>query len=307
MKKISNHQTYSFDSISEMHQLLGLPKIEHPLMSIVSFEDIKGIPSEVRLRFAMNFYVVAIKKGSHCKMKHGSNYYDFDSGVMTFIAPGTLLNWEITDTTPSIGWLLIIHPDFIRQYNLGKKITEYGFFHYTLFEALHLSEREERMLQKIMRNIKNECYINMDGFSQDVIISLIELLLNYSNRFYNRQFLTRKTASHEITDKLEIILSECFTIKKLREHGLPTVTYISDQLNLSPNYLADMLKHTSGLTTQQHIHKKLIEVAKDMLTSSSLSISEIAYSLGFEFPQSFSKLFKQKTNLSPLGFRNSFI
>lgn len=305
MKKFYN-ETYTIDSISELHELLELPKTEHPLMSIVSFETIKGIPPEVKLKFAMNFYVVAIKKGSHCKMKHGNNYYDFDSGVMTFIAPGQVLNWEISDTTPSTGWLLIIHPDFIRGYGLAQNIKQFGFFYYTLYEALHLSEKEEKMMQKIMKNIKQEYSANMDVFSQDVMISHIELLLNYSNRFYNRQFLTRKHVSNELLIKLEAVLSDCVNCKKLKEHGLPSVTYLSDQLNLSPNYLADMLKQKTGLTTQQHIHNKLIEVAKDMLTSTDLSVSEIAYSLGFEFPQSFSKLFKQKTNVSPVVFRNSF-
>lgn len=190
---------------------------------------------------------------------------------------------------------------------MGQNIKQYGFFHYTLHEALQLSEKEEKMMQKIMKNIKQEYSANMDVFSQDVMISHIELLLNYSNRYYNRQFITRKQVSHGLIVRLTDVLSGCINSKKLKEHGLPTVAYVSDQLNLSPNYLADMLKQMTGLTTQQHIHNKLIEVAKDMLTSTDLSVSEIAYSLGFEFPQSFSKLFKQKTNLSPVGFRNSFL
>jgi AraC family transcriptional regulator, transcriptional activator of pobA len=204
------------------------------------------------------------------------------------------------------GWWLVFHADFILNYTLGKKIKEYGFFSYAVNEALHLSDREEQMLEGIFKNIEQEYQTSIDQFSQDVMIAHLELLLNYCNRFYNRQFLTRKMASNDLLTKLDNILTDYFNNELVQKFGLPSVQYISEQLGVSANYLSDMLRTITGQNTQQHIHNKLIEKAKETLTTTNLSVSEIAYQLGFEHPQSFNKLFKSKTNQTPTEFRTSF-
>lgn len=185
---------------------------------------------------------------------------------------------------------MIVHPDFIRNYPLEKKIAAYGYFSYAVNEALYLSEKEEAMIETIMKNIEQEYRSVIDTYSQDVIVSHIELLLNYANRFYNRQFITRKNAGNHLLENVEELLTEYFNGSKVSEKGVPTVQYISEKLNISPNYLSDMLRLLTGQSTQQHIHNKLIEKAKEILTTTSLSVSEIAYGLGFEYPQSFSKV-----------------
>ena len=294
------------NSISEYRRLYALPKPEHPQVSLINFRDISSDTKRVAGNFAFNFYSVVIKKGIKGKLRYGQNYYDFDEGVMSFLAPGQMISLDELDEMPRSGWLLIFHPDFLRNYPLGRKIKEYGFFSYAVNEALHLSGSEEKMIEAIMKNIAREYRSAIDSFSQDVIISLLELLLNYSNRFYNRQFITRKNASSDLLSGLEELLEDYFNGEKVRKFGLPTVKYVADKLNISPNYLSDMLRSLTGQSTQQHIHDKLIEKAKEILTGTSLSVGEIAYKLGFETPQSFNKLFKNKTEVSPLEYRNSF-
>lgn len=239
-------------------------------------------------------------------MKYGQNYYDFDTGVVTSFAPGQVLSTDVDEDSSFSGCWLIVHPDFVRHYPLGKKMTTYGFFSYAVHEALHLSEKEEQKLTAIMQDITEEYHSSLDTFSQDVIVSHIELLLTYANRFYNRQFITRQHASHDVLIQVELLLSEYFDHGKASEIGIPTVHYISEKLNMSPNYLSDLLRTLTGRSTQQHIHDKLIEKAKESLSTTSLSVGEIAYQLGFEYPQSFSKLFKNKTQVSPLKFRQTF-
>ncbi len=229
------------------------------------------------------------------------HYYDFDEGIMSFISPNQLLS-TTADESATEGCCLVFHSDFIAHYPLAKAIKNYGFFSYSLNEALHLSEKEELLIINILENIQQEYSSVIDQFSQDVIVSQIELLLNYCNRFYNRQFITRKNVNSDLLTKLETVLNTFFDSNV----GLPTVQKIAEQLNVSQNYLSDMLKSQTGQTAQQHIHDKLIERAKVILTSTNLSVSEIAYQLGFEYPQSFNKLFKNKTNISPLEYRNSF-
>lgn len=256
--------------------------------------------------YMYNFYSVCIKKDFRGKMKYGQHYYDFDHGVMTFFSPGQVLSTVTEEERACVGWWLVFHPDYIRHSALGQKLKNYGYFSYAVNEALHVSEKEEALITNLMQQIDQEYRSIIDGFSQDVIISHIELLLNYCNRFYNRQFITRKNASNDLLVKLEDLLTDYFNSGKVQEFGLPTVQYISDALAISPNYLSDMLRSLTGQNTQQHIHTKLIEKAQEILTTTSLSVSEIAYQLGFEYPQSFSKLFKNKMNISPLEFRQSF-
>jgi len=241
-------------------------------------------------------------------MHYGQQKYDFDEGVMYFMAPGQVLsvNNDPNDTKKRSGWMLLIHPDFLWNTTLAKKIKQYDFFDYSVHEALFLSEKEEATLNTIVQNIEQEYHANIDKFSQSIIISQIETLLNYSERFYQRQFITRKITNHQVLDRLEELLDNYFGNEEQAVKGLPTVQYIAEALNVSPNYLSGLLKVLTGQSTQQHIHEKLIETAKEKLSTTTLSISEIAYELGFEHPQSFSKLFKTKTKLSPLEFRQSF-
>jgi AraC-like DNA-binding protein len=204
------------------------------------------------------------------------------------------------------GWLLLVHPDFLWNTSLAKTIKQYEYFNYSVHEALYLSEKEETTITGIIKNIEQEYHSNIDKFSQDIIIAQLEVLLNYSERFYERQFITRKITNHKILNRFEDILTKYFNGNLLAEKGLPTVQYIAQELNVSPNYLSALLKILTGQNTQQHIHDKLIEGAKEKLTTTDLSVSEIAYQLGFEHSQSFSRLFKIKTKLSPLEFRHSF-
>jgi len=294
------------NSISELHKIMGIPKPKHPLISLINYKDIPGTAIKNPIKAILNFYTVSIKHNTDCKLSYGQNYYDFDEGVLAFMEPGQIVSGVQNGDTPLDGWMLVFHPDLIRNYSLGRNIKNYGFFSYAVNEALHLSESEEEMIGEIFRNIEKEYNHSIDQFSQDVIVSQIELLLNYSNRFYNRQFITRKAASSDLLTKIEALLDEYFKSDKLLESGLPTVQFFADKLHLSPNYLSDMLRVITGQSTQQHIHNKLIEKAKEALSTTNLSVSEIAYQLGFEHPQSFNKLFKSKMNVSPLEYRASF-
>lgn len=305
MKKETNHP-YIITSISELHRLLKLPKPDHPLVSVIELSETTCFSDEILKSFVYNFYSVCLKKDFKGKMKYGQNYYDFDEGIMTFFSPGQVISTELGEDASLSGWWLVFHPDFIQNYPLARHIKDFSFFSYAVNEALHVSEKEEAMITAILHSIRQECRSTIDHYSQDVILSYIDLLLNYSNRFYNRQFITRKSANHELLTRLEAYLSDYFDNGKFQESGIPTVQLIAQQLNISSNYLSDMLRSLTGQSTQQHIHNKLIEKAKEMLTTTSLSVGEIAYQFGFEYPQSFSKLFKSKTHVSPLEFRQSF-
>ncbi|WP_394364168.1 helix-turn-helix domain-containing protein [Chryseobacterium shandongense] len=283
---------------------MGLPKPHHPLIELIDLSKQKKDTGIFAVLF--DLYVITLKRGCN-KLFYGQQQYDFDEGVMAFLSPGQILRGESNSIPENIdGWMLFIHPDFLWNTSLAKKIKQYDFFGYTINEALFLSEKEETMINAIVENIKNEYQTNIDQFSQDIIISHLETLLNYSERFYQRQFITRKKTNHQILDRLEALLSDYFNSDNLVSKGLPTVQYISDQLHISPTYLRSLLKTLTGLNTQQHIHEKLIEKAKEKLSTTDLTISEIAYELGFEHMQSFSKLFKEKTSQSPLAFRANF-
>ncbi len=291
-------------TISELHQLMGLPKPHHPLIELIDLSQQKKDTGITAVIF--DLYVITLKRGCD-KLFYGQQQYDFDEGVMAFLSPGQILRGESANIPQNIeGWMLFIHPDFLWRTALAKKIKQYDFFDYTTNEALFLSDKEETMINGIVANIKNEYLSNIDPFSQDIIIAHLETLFNYSERFYQRQFITRKKSNHQILGRLDQLLADYFDSDDLALRGLPTVQYISEQLNVSPTYLRSLLKTLTGLNTQQHIHEKLIEKAKEKLSTTDLTVSEIAYELGFEQMQSFSKLFKIKTNLSPLAFRQSF-
>lgn len=299
---------HKFKNISEYLQFMDLPKPQHPLVSVVKFEDIQRQPSVYSGSIINNFYSIALKKTFHAKMKYGQQEYDFKEGVLAFIAPNQVISITLEENKPlqHTGWLLLFHPDFIWNTALATKIKQYDFFGYHLNEALHLSEKEELMLVNIIQNIDQEYHSSIDKFSQEVISIQLELLLTYADRFYQRQFFTRKLNNHTILNRLENLLTEYFKKDNLSLTGLPTVQYISDALHVSPNYLSRLLKTLSGQSTQQFIHDRLIDCAKEKLSTTDLSVNEIAYILGFEHPQSFSKLFKIKTNTTPLEFRQAF-
>ncbi|MFC0774742.1 helix-turn-helix domain-containing protein [Terrimonas alba] len=295
---------HQFNSISDLHRVMGLPKPLHPLVSLVDNSQIAVDKDQLPGSFLLNFYKVSYKKGPAGKLRYGQHYYDFDEGGLVFTSPNQVL--AITDDTEYYGYTLLFHPDFIINYPLGRNIKNFGFFSYAANEALYLSEKEKGIILGILKNIEDELQSTIDDFSQDVIVSQIELLLNYSNRFYKRQFITRKAVSNDLLAALENLLNDYFNNETALTKGLPTVQYLAEQLNVSPHYLSDMLRTLTGQNAQQHIHNKLIEKAKEILSTSNLSVAEIAYMLGFEHPQSFNKLFKRKTNLSPLEFRQSF-
>jgi len=305
---MANQQPYRIKTISRYHQILGLPKPEHPLISVINLDSFKQVSMNEPMSIIYDFYCISLKRDLNFRHKYGQQEYDFDEGVMSFISPGQVFGIDMDEDSklrPS-GWMLLIHPDFLWNTALAKTIKKYEYFDYSANEALHLSEKEEATIAGIVKNIEQEYHSNIDKFSQDIIISQLEVLLNYSQRFYQRQFITRKISNHKILDRLENILNEYFDNDDLIKNGLPSVQYISEKLNVSPNYLRGLLKTLTGLNTQQHIHEKLIEKAKEKLSTTDLSVSEIAYELGFEHSQSFSKLFKTKTRLSPLEFRQSF-
>jgi len=293
-------------TISEYHQLRGLPKPEHPLISVVNFESMKFLGDDEPKSLMLDFYSIALKRCVNAKMRYGQQEYDFDEGILFFIAPGQIFSIASNSESRHEGWFLLIHPDFLWNTNMAKTIKKYEFFNYSVHEALHVSEKEETILAGIMQNIQQEYRSNIDTFSQDVMLAQFELLLTYAERFYNRQFITRKAANHKILTKLENLLTESFNSDALVTNGLPTVQYIAETLNTSPGYLSALLKVLTGQSTQQHIHDKLIEKAKEKLSTTNLTVGEIAFELGFEHSQSFSKLFKTKTSLSPLEFRQSF-
>ena len=303
-----NSQPLRIKTITEYHRVMGLPKPEHPLISVINMESIMREPGNEPVSVVFDFYSIALKRTANIKFKYGQQQYDFDEGVMFFMAPNQVFGIEVEKDAilKRSGWILLIHPDFLWNTPLAKSIKQYEYFSYSVHEALFLSDKEETMILGIMQQIDQEYRSNIDKFSQGLIITQVELLLNYADRFYHRQFITRKITNHKLLGRLENILTEYFKSGSLMKNGLPTVQHIAEDLNVSPTYLSAMLKVLTGQTTQQHIHDKLIEKAKEKLSTTGLSVSEIAYELGFEHPQSFSKLFKSKTNFSPLAFRQSF-
>lgn len=299
------HSPKKFESLSELHRVLGLPKPLHPLISVVENNQNKINLSRLPGSFVHPFYKISLKNHLSGKIKYGQGYYDFDEGGMLFKAPHQVsANAEI-DQDHS-GFTVLFHPDFLAGYPLAKKIKQYGFFSYSVNEALHLSEKEKTTLVSVFKNMEEELASPIDDFSQDVVVSQLELLLNYSNRFYKRQFITRKATNTGLLQKLEDLLDKHFNDASLLKEGVPSVQLLADKLSVSPGYLSDLLRSLTGQNTQQHIHNKLIEKAKEKLSTTDLTVSEIAYALGFGYPQSFSKFFKTKTNQSPLEFRASF-
>ncbi|MGO4876174.1 helix-turn-helix domain-containing protein [Pedobacter psychrotolerans] len=305
---MENLSRYRFKTISEYHKLAGLPKPGHPLISVVNMEEVQMQVNGRSKTMIFDFYSIALKRVPDAKIKYGQQMSDFDDGVLFFMAPGQVFTVEVNQDQyhRPTGWMILFHSELLWNTHLAKTIKDYDFFDYALFEALHVSENEETILNAIAQLVKNETNSNIDHFTQDVVIAQIALLLNYAQRFYGRQFITRKAINHQVLDQLEEIVKGYFANDNLGLRGLPTVGYIAEKLNVSPGYLSGLLKTLIGQNTQQYLHQKLIDLAKKKLSTTNLSISEIAYALGFEHLQSFTKLFKSKTNLTPSAFRQSF-
>jgi len=307
---MANKEISRLKTISDLHRFNQLAPPEHPLISLIDYSKVKHEADGNEMKWIQGFYTIALKRGVIGKYRYGQQTYDFDEGLMTFFSPEQVISVQLLeeDATTNIpsGWILAIHPDFLFGTALATNIKKYPFFNYSVREALFLSEKEEAIVNGILQNIEAEYQANIDQFSQQIIISQLELLLNYSERFYQRQFLTRKVSNHQLLNRLEAVLEDCFNADSVLQNRLPTVQEIADSLNVTSDYLSSMLKSLTGQTTQQHIHNKLIEKAKVKLSTTTLSIGEIAFELGFEHSQSFSKLFKTKTKQTPLEYRMSF-
>ncbi|GAL86342.1 AraC family transcriptional regulator [Sporocytophaga myxococcoides] len=293
------------ETISQYHKVMRLPAPEHPLISLINYDTIQ-LPCLSQVSLVFDFYAILLDKNFKGKMKYGQQQCDFDEGVLFLMSPGQVFEVDVQEMVNRSGLLLLVHPDFIWNTVLAKTIKQYEFFDYSVNEALFLSDKEETTIVSILQSIAQEYQTNIDNFSQSVIVAQLELLLTYTDRFYQRQFVTRNKTNHQILDRLEELLTNYFYSDDIVNKGLPTVQYVAEQLNVSPKYLSNLLRILTGQSTQQHIHDKLLEKAKEKLTTTNLTISEISYQLGFEHIQSFSKLFKTKTNLSPLEFRQSF-
>ena len=288
-------------TVSDFTQHFGFPAPTHPLLTVIDLAEHRN-PNPPTTPAVREMYIITLKKNLKGQIHYGRHAYDFNEGVLAFYAPGQLCesnpNIDISELT---GWMLVVHPDLLSKYPLAKKMASYGFFSYQVHEALHLSAQEESLLDGLLDNIRREYEQPIDAFSQDVLVSQLEVLLNYANRFYHRQFLTRRAPEHDLLSRFEALLTAYFA------HGegqaLPTVQHFADALHVSPAYLSDMLRTLTGQNTQQHIHYSLIEKAKQLLLSTSLTINETAFQLGFEYPQYFTRLFKSKTGTTPAAFR----
>jgi AraC-like DNA-binding protein len=300
-------ESYHINSISQAHKAVGLPAPRHPLVSVVKTAAYRPTIDFRGLKVVNNLYQVTLKQLGCGNLMYGKNSYDYEDGTLVFTSPGqvTIFEGEMpTDSGTDQGWSLAFHPDLIRKSSLADKINQYTFFNYEVNEALHLSEDELGTIEDLLDKIVREYSQNLDKHSQNLIISNIELLLDYCTRFYDRQFYTRSNLNLDYVSKFEKLLKKYYATEVMDEKGLPNVKYLASQLNLSSSYLSDLLKKETGKTAQEHIHLFVIEKAKNKLLSSKNSISEIGYSLGFEYPQHFSNLFKLKTGMSPSEYRN---
>jgi len=293
------------ESITEIHRMLDIPGPIHPLITLLDTREERVNLSRLPVSYVTTLYKISFISKLGGKFRYGQGYYDFDEGSMVFTAPNQIVG-STAVYKGNEGYSLIFHQDFLQGYPLAAKIKQFGFFSYASNEALHLSEQERATVSSIFTIIQEELNSRIDDFSHEVVIAQIELLLSYAKRFYKRQFLTRQAGSSNLLQQFEDLLNRYFKEGRPVNQGVPAVQYIAEQLNYTPNYLSDMLRSLTGLNAQQHIHEKLIEKSKELLSTTNLTVSQVAYELGFEHSQSFSRLFKTKTNLSPVQFRNSF-
>jgi len=302
---MKSNDIIKINTIEEFSARMGCPPANHPLINIFRMSEIKNyVPLDKPVQ--LNLYSITMKDGSQCTSRYGWREYDFKRGLLNFFAPGQIhsfndKNPEISEQSAMWGWFLIFHPDFIRKYPLGAKIGKLKFFSYETNEALHISDAERSLVEGIMINIRDEYRRSIDEHCQDIIVSQIDVLLKYAERFYTRQFRTRNSVESDVLTRLQSILHQHFGGDNEK---IITPNEIASELAMSTHYLSDLLRNLTGMNTQQQIHAHIIEKAKNILKTSDLSVNEIAYSLGFEYPQYFSRLFKSKTGQTPLEFRN---
>lgn len=293
---------YKVKTINDLHQIAGFEKPKHPLISVIDYSKVKVVDAPEKGSFVCSFYCVNFKK--YCSFEYGRRAFDHQEGTLHCAAPEQIITFDRTREKGSTeGWGLYFHPELIRNSSLGKKIHEYAFFSYLENESLHLSEQEKQTLISILKQIENEYNTNIDHYSHELIISNIELFLNYCKRYYGRQFITRTNQNKDLVADFEYFLSDYVKSDKLKTLGIPSVKYCAETMNLSANYFSDLLKSEIGKNAQDYIHHFILEHAKNLLVGSNKRINEIAYDLGFEYPQNFSKLFKKKVGLSPTDFR----
>lgn len=292
-------------TITQLHDILGFEKPKHPLISVMNVEDLKDVPNMGGVRFSVDFYLISLKEHD-CGMTYGRGHYDFEEGTMIFTAPNQVIQTdEKQDHSNDEGWMLFFHPDLIRTTVLGETIDDYSFFSYESNEALHLSDQEKKIIYDCVKNIELEYNTNIDELSRDLFVSNLQLMLNYCRRFYNRQFRTRTTQQKDVVSAFEKNLKTYFRSEDLSNIGQPSVHYFAERAHLSPNYLSDLLKKETGKNIKEHINDTIVNLAKTQLLNSSNSVSEIAYSLGFNYPHYFSRMFKSQTGFTPAKYRES--
>ncbi len=300
------NETITLKSVTQAHQIFGLEKPNHPLISV--FQNTPNMITDfVGVRFVTEMYFVSMKDGVMGTFQYGRNSYDFQEGMMTFVAPGQTMgkpSGEVPEEVDNTGWTVLFHPDLIRKSELGRNIDRYTFFGYDVFEALYLSDKEKQALTGLAQKIEAELAQNIDRHTQKLVISTLELLLDYCTRYYDRQFYTRSDLHIDVVTQFEGFLKDYFQTSTQLEYGLPSVKYCSEQLHMSPNYLSDLLKKETGRNAQDHIHAFVINKAKTMLLNSTDSVTKVAFDLGFDYSQHFSRLFKSKTGMSPKEYRN---
>ncbi|MEO0899250.1 MAG: helix-turn-helix transcriptional regulator [Bacteroidota bacterium] len=302
-------ETMDLHKVSQMHKMGGLPAPKHQLVSVIHNRDLKKVSEMQGVKIINHLYTVIFKSSNNCSsFSYGRNSYDHEEGTLVFTAPGQVMEFdsdmEEDQQIDSDGWSLIFHPDIFRKSDLSDNMNKYSFFHYDSNEALHVSDQERKAIEDLLEKIVQEYNQTLDRHSQHLIVSNIELFLDYCLRFYDRQFFSRTYLNSDIMSRFERFLMGYYASEQAYQQGIPKVEFCAKHLNLSPNYLSDLLKKETGKTALEHIHFFLIERAKNSLLNSKDTISGIAYSLGFEFPQRFSNLFKAKTGMSPKEYRN---
>jgi YesN/AraC family two-component response regulator len=298
---MKNDDIIYFNSVTAVFNVLGLGKPQHPLIGVVDAKVFNYRKEYLNVKTVSNLYYIILKDGD-CGMQYGRNQYDFEEGVLRFLAPNQVLT--VTESVDSsYGFVLFFHPDLIRNFPLGKEIDRYSFFDYAVHEALHLSHKEEKILIDCVKNIEFELGENIDKHSQELLVSNLQLLLNYSKRFYERQFITRANSNSDVVSKVEQALKKYYQEEKQLETGLPSTKYFAEEVNLSANYLSDLLKKETGKNTKEHVDDYIVNLAKTQLLNSNDNVSEIAFNLGFNYPHYFSRLFKKKTGETPNAFR----
>lgn len=291
----------SLDSIDTYHQLYGIETL-HPLVSVVDFNQVTQGPKRIKLRYG--FYALWLKHGIECSLRYGRNDYDYQDGTVVSFAPGQMVEVEVTTPTVannSVG--LLFHPDLIHGTALGRAITDYHFFDYDSTEALHLSQREQTLIRRTFEDIRSELELPIDAHSQTILVDRIKLFLDYCQRFYDRQFITRRKVNSDILSKFEHELHAYFDSEAPRREGLPTVAYFAEKACLSSNYFGDLIKRETGHTPLQYIQLYVVERSKSLILDASLSIAQVSDQLGFQHPQHFTRFFKRHVGMSPSEYR----